>query len=289
MLRMAKRVGANRKRFAVSRKKKIGSGLKKGFSKFILASVVLTGVVVAFIGGKVGYTHIKKYFDNSTMLSVKSIVVEGAMLSVKDSVIARCGLTSGMKLYKIAEKKINQAACSDVWIDNIKIKKHLNGFVYLSIHERKPIAVVNVGNIMLVDKNGVLLPFRSRMTLDMPIISGLKDSLGENKIRILKRNDLFKLQSFVAQMQKNDEFNTIVSQVDFSRNDRVRIACKSSKIVIETVLEHVGNTFDKLRYIENSLTGDNGKPAHINMMYDDIAFVIQDETVKDVVLKAVND
>jgi cell division septal protein FtsQ len=286
---MAKRVGANRRRSAVSRKKKIGSGIKKGVRKSFVGSLVLAGIVVMFIGGKVGYSQLKKTIDNSRMLSVKSIIVEGAMLSVKDSVIARCGLASGMKLYEIAEKKINQAACSDVWIDNIKIKKSFNGFVYLKIHERKPIAIVNVGNIMLVDKNGVLLPFKSQMTFDMPIISGLKDSLGENKIRILKRNDLAKLQSFLAQMQRIDEFNTTVSQVDFSRGDRVRIACKSSKIVVETVLDHAGSTFEKLRYLENSLAGDNGKPAHINMMYDDIAFVIQDETVKDVVLKAVND
>lgn len=286
---MAKRVGANRKRTAVSRKKKIGSGIKKGGKNFFLLMVVLTGSIVALIGGKVGYTHLKKYVDNSPLLSVKSIVVDGAMLSLKDSVIARCGLASGMKLYEVAEKKINQAVCSDVWIDNIKIKKHLNGLVYLKIQERKPIAVVNVGNIMLVDKNGVLLPFRSQMTLDMPVISGLKDSLGENKIRILKRSDLNKLQLFITQMQKIDEFNKIVSQVDFSRNDRIRIACRSSKIVVETIIEHAGSTFEKLRYIENSLTGDNGKPAHINMMYEDIAFVIQDETVKDVVLKAVND
>jgi hypothetical protein len=273
----------------VSRKKKIGSGIKIGIRKFFFGSMVLIGVVAAVIGGKVGYEHLKKYIDNSTMLSVKSIVVEGAMLSAKDSLIARCGLASGMKLYAVAEKKINKAISSDVWIDNIKIKKHLNGFVYLKIHERKPVAVVNVGEIMLVDKNGVLLPFRSQMTLDMPIISGLKDSLGENKIRILKRNDLNKLQLFIFHTQKIEEFNTIVSQVDFSRNDRVRIACKSSKIIVETKIEHAGSTFEKLRYIENSLTGDNGKPAHINMMYDDIAFVIQDETVKDVVLKAVND
>lgn len=286
---MAKRVGANRKRTAVSRKKKIGSGIKMGIRKFFFGFVVLTGVVAVVIGSKFGYERFKKSIDNSTMLSVKSIVVEGAMLSAKDSLIARCGLASGMKLYEIAEKKINKAVSSDVWIDNIKIKKHLNGFVYLKIHERKPVAVVNVGDIMLVDKNGVLLPFRSQITLDMPVISGLKDSLGENKIRILRRNDLSKLQLFISQAQKIDEFNTIVSQVDFSRNDRVRIACKSSKIVVETIIEHAGNTFEKLRYIENSLTGDNGKPAHINMMYDDIAFVIQDETVKDVVLKAVND
>ncbi len=286
---MAKRVGANRKRTAVSRKKKIGSGIKMGIRKFFIGSVVLAGVIATLIGGKVGYVHLKKYIDNSTMLSVKSIVVEGAMLSAKDSLIARCGLASGMKLYEIAEKKINEAVSCDVWIDNIKIKKYLNGFVYLKIHERKPVAVVNVGEIMLVDKNGVLLPFRSQMTLDMPIISGLKDSTGENKIRILKRSDLDKLQQFIAQIQKIDEFNSVVSQVDFSRNDRVRLACRSSKIVVETIIEHAGSTFEKLRYIENSLTGDNGKPAHINMMYDDIAFVIQDETVKDVVLKAVND
>lgn len=286
---MAKRVGANRKRTAVSRKKKIGSGIKKGIRNFFLTSVVITVVIATIIGVKVGYAHVIKYMDNSSMLSVKSIVVEGAMLSAKDSVLSRCGLTSGMKMYKIAEKKINLAVSSDVWIDNIKIKKHLNGFVYLKINERKPIAVVNVGDIMLVDKNGILLPFRSQMTLDMPIISGLKDSLGENKIRMLKKNDLVKLQSFMAQMQKIDDFNTIVSQVDFSRKDRLRIACRSSQIVVETIMEQAASTFEKLRYLENSLTGDNGKPAHINMMYDDIAFVIQDETVKDVVLKVVND
>lgn len=199
---MAKRIGANRKRTAVGRKKKIGSGIKKGVRGFFGGSIVLTCAIAAIIGGKVGYSHLKKYIDNSSMFSVKSIVVEGAMLSVKDSVIARCGLASGMKLYEIAEKKINEAVSSDIWIDNIEIKKHLNGFVYLRIYERRPVAVVNVGDIMLVDKNGILLPFRSQMTFDMPVISGLKDSLGENKKRMLKKRDLNRLQLFLDQMQK---------------------------------------------------------------------------------------
>jgi cell division septal protein FtsQ len=286
---MAKRIGANRKRSAVSRKKKIGTDIKKSSKTFLIVILVIVGLGMLLYGGKEGYCKLKKYIDNSGILSVNSIVIEGAMLSAKDSIQIRCGLSSGMKLYDIAEKKINEAIKKDVWIDKIEVKKHLNGFVHLKIYERKPIAVVNVGEIMLVDRNGVLLSFKAHMTLDMLVISGLKDSLDGNGRRILKNRDQKRLLAFVDQIATLEDFNNVVSQVDFSKKDRIRMACRSSRIVIETVLESSGRAFEKLRYLESSLSEGKGKPAHINMMYEDIAFVIQEETVKDVVLKAVND
>jgi hypothetical protein len=250
--------------------------------------VIMIGGALVY-GGKKGYVHLKKYLDNSDLLSVNSIVIEGAMLSAKDSIQAWCGLNTGMKLYEIAEKKINDTAKRDVWIDKVELKKRFDGLVHLKIHERKPVAVVNVGEIMLVDKNGVLLPFKSHMAIDMPVITGLKDSVGEHKQRILRKAHLVRLIAFISQTQEYEDFNSVVSQVDFSRKDRIRLACRSSRIVMETVLEHTGNAFKKLKYLESSLSGDDGKPARVNMMYEDIAFVIQEETVKEVVLKSVND
>jgi cell division septal protein FtsQ len=286
---MAKRIGANRKRSVVSRKKKIKTGIKNSSKPFFVLILVIIGLGVVIYGSKEGYCQVKKYIDNSKILSVNSIIIEGAMLSAKDSIQSRCGLSSGMKLYDIAEKKINDAIKRDVWIDKIEVKKHLNGFVHLKIYERKPIAVVNVGEIMLVDKNGVLLTFKPHMTLDMPVISGVRDSLDGHGRRILKNRDQKRLLAFVEQIDALEDFNNVVSQVDFSKKDRIRMACRSSRIVIETVLERSGSAFEKLRYLESSLSEEKGKPAHINMMYEDIAFVIQEETVKDVVLKAVND
>ncbi|MBN1602255.1 MAG: FtsQ-type POTRA domain-containing protein [Chitinispirillaceae bacterium] len=284
-----KRVGANRRRNSVSRKKKIGSDIKKGSrSFFIMILVIIAGGALVY-GGKKGYVHLKKYIDNTDAFSVNSIVIEGAMLSAKDSIQAWCGLNTGMKLYEVAEKKINEAVKRDVWIDNIELKKRINGLVYLKINERKPIAVVNIGEILLVDKNGVLLPFKSHMALDMPVVTGLKDSVGEHKKKILRKAHLARLLTFISQTSKLEDFNSVVSQVDFSRKDRIRLACRSSRIVMETVLEHTRSAFEKLRYLENSLSGEDGKPAHVNMMYEDIAFVIQEEPVKDVVLRSVND
>lgn len=286
---MVKRVGANRKRNSVSRKKKIGSDIKKRSKTiFVLLLLIFCGSALVY-GSKKGIGYLKKYIDSSNVLSVNSIVVEGAMISAKDSIQAWCGLNSGMKLYEVAEKRIHDAVKRDAWIENIELKKRLNGLVYLKIHERKPVAVVNVGEIMLVDKNGILLPFRPGIAMDMPVITGLKDSIGENGRKVLRREHLKRLLAFIGQTAKLEEFNSIVSQVDFSKKDRIRIACRSSRIVLETVLENAGSAFEKLRYLEYSLSGENGKPAHVNMMYEDIAFVIQEEPVKEVVLKAVND
>jgi cell division septal protein FtsQ len=264
-----KRVGANRKRSVVKRKKKI---VRSFF--IIMLVVVAAGAVVT--GGMKGFGFLKTYVDESAILDVKDVVIDGALRSTIDSIRVKQVVAPGMKLYRVIKKKVTDAFLNDKWIDKIEVKKRLDGVVFIKIKERKPIAVVNIGEIQYVDRDGVLLPFTSVALLEVPLFIGLKDSVDVEGKRLLKREDLIRIVTFLEETKKITALNTIVSQVDFSRSNRIRLSCRSSKVLLDIDPQHITESLIRLTYVEPVLKNQSGKPALINMMYQDLAFIIQE-------------
>jgi cell division septal protein FtsQ len=284
-----KRIGANQKRTVVARKKKIVKKVKHSARGFFITVLAFFTAAALIVGGIKGYSLLKSYVDKSDVLDVTHVAVEGVLHSKIDSVKVKKAIAPGMKLYSVAEKKVSDAFSHDVWVDKVELKKKLDGKVYITIRERKPIAVVSIGDIQSVDRDGVLLPLTSELILEMPLFVGLKDSTCTDGRRMLKRKDLSRLVSFLDQTKKIDALNAIVSQVDFSRRDRIRLSCRSFKVILEIDSSNVAESLTRLTYIEPVLKAQSGKPALINMMYQDLAFVIQEEAVKEEVIRIVND
>ena len=186
---MAKRVGANNRKRAVTRRAEIRKGLRKSIVRIGSALFICTAVGGLLYAGTIGFSEFRNRIEKSDLLNVKEISVKGSLRTEEQKIIARCGLRPGMKLYSIKKDVVKSAVSADPWVKSVKLKRKLNGRVIIAIAEREPVALVNFGTIMQVDDEGVLLPLPNGSVSLLPLVSGLRDTVDEAGRRVIDKKE----------------------------------------------------------------------------------------------------
>jgi cell division septal protein FtsQ len=287
---MPKRVGAN------SRKKKASQRCKRKHVIRKLAVKTLVLVLIAGLAYAVIYfghdriERLKNKFESSSLLSVKEIMVRGTKNIPQDKVLALSGLKPGMKIFRINGKKVDTLLRSNPWVESVKLVRNLSGFISLEIRERKPIALVNLGNIYQIDIHGMVLPLTGDVDLSLPLVSGLKDTVDHQGRHVIKAEHLKRLKTFYRQVKEVDE-NMIskISQIDLSDLDKARIIFQSSPTLFELDIESLALRLNHLKRLQEVIVDMAQLPARINLCYHNLAFVTQPVSVKTEVIQAVTD
>lgn len=287
---MPKRVGAN------SRKKKATRRCKRKHTIRKLMVKVIAFVLIAGLGYSVIYfghdriIKLKKNFEDSALLSVKEIKVRGAKNVAEDNVLALSGLKPGMKIFQINGKKVDTLLSSNPWVENVKLVRNLSGFISLEINERKPIAIVNLGNIYQIDIHGMVLSLTGGANLSLPLVSGLKDTVDYLGRQVIRADHLKRLKTFYRQVRDVDgDMMNRISQVDLSDSEKVRITFQSSPTLFELETESLALRLNHLKKLLEVIVDMAQLPARINLCYQNLAFVTQPVSVKTEVIHTVTD
>jgi len=257
---------------------------------------VIAFVLIAGLGYSVIYfghdriTKLKKNFEDSALLSVKEIKVRGAKNVAEDKVLALSGLKPGMKIFQINGKKVDTLLSSNPWVENVKLVRNLSGFISLEINERKPIAIVNLGNIYQIDIHGMVLPLTDGANLSLPLVSGLKDTVDYLGRQVIRADHLKRLKTFYRQVRDVDgDMMNRISQVDLSDAEKVRITFQSSPTLFELETESLALRLSHLKRLLEVIVDMAQLPARINLCYQNLAFVTQPVSVKTEVIHTVTD
>lgn len=287
---MPKRVGAN------SRKKKATLRSKRKHTIRKLMARLMVFVLIAGLGYAAIYfghdriIELKKRFEDSALLSVKEIMVRGAKNVPEDKVLALSGLKPGMKIFQINGRKVDTLLSSNPWVESVKLVRNLSGFISLEIKERKPVAIVNLGNIYQVDIQGIVLPLTDGINVSLPLVSGLKDTVDCLGRQVIKADHLKRLKTFYRQVRDVDDgMMNRISQVDFSDENKVRITFQSSPTLFELETESLALRLNHLKRLQEVIVDMAQLPARINLCYQNLAFVTQPVSVKTEVIQAVTD
>ncbi|NLG16752.1 MAG: FtsQ-type POTRA domain-containing protein [Fibrobacter sp.] len=286
---MSKRKGANNRKKASSRKASLRKGFRKSLPKALLTMLVCGAVGGLFFAGLLGYSELKIRLENSSLLNVKRIAVEGNTRISSENVIARCGLKPGMKLYSVKKGAVQAAVSADPWVKSVKVIRKLRGDVIIKIAERKPFALVNNGLIMQADPDGVLLPITKGAASTFPLFSGLRDTLDGSGQRVIVAEDMKRVKSFLELADRSESrLLSRLSQIDFSEQYRIRMVIKGFPTVIDIGVENIIERLNQMAELEGILSAENPFPARINLCYQNLAFVTQGvETTEEKAAEAV--
>ncbi len=287
---MSKRVGANSLKKKATRRCKRKHTIRKMMVKILLLALVAgLGYVMIYFGhGKI--IKVKKNFEESALLSVKEIMVSGAKNIPKDNVLSLSGIKPGMKIYRINRKEVDTLLSSNPWVESVKLVKNLSGFISLEIIERKPIALVNLGNIYQIDMHGMVLPLTNGVHLPLPLVSGIKDTVDYLGRQVIKTDHLKRLKKFFRQVTDvEDNMISRISQVDLSDKEKVRITFQSSPTLFELDTRSLAVRLSHLKRLQEVIVDMAQLPARINLCYQNLAFVTQPVSVKTEVKQAVTD
>ena len=148
----------------------------------------------------------------------------------------------------------------------------------VEVVERTPVAVVNVGGVYQADEDGVLFDLPSGSYVRLPVVSGLRDTLGAGGLRRLTGSSLVLLRSTLKALQKSDTgWVHHLSQIDMSSPGRLLMTIDGYPARIAVRADDITRRMNQLRRLLEVLAEENaGRVRAIDMSTGTVAYVRRD-------------
>ena len=201
----------------------------------------------------------------SDIFNIKQITVVNNNKVLTEEVINLSTLNIGNNMFKTLNKKIKNSLKTNPYIEDVAIRRKLNGEIILEIKERVPTYMLQYGNLYVyINNQGYMLEI-TETALQLPIISGYVTK--EEKIKEgnrLELEDLKKLEDVIkiVELAKNTSLGAKITQIDiqdsnnyiltiasegktvqFGNNTNIKIKILKIEAVLEETKEEEGEIY----------------------------------------------
>ena len=150
----------------------------------VLAALRTTLGIVLVVSAAVGVAWAaRRHVMTSARFAVTEIDVLGHDRRSADSIAAESGVTAGANVFSLDLDAARARILADPWIAQATLARKLPGTILIEVTERKPVALVAMGDIYLATAEGE--PFKKLApedSVDLPLVTGLRaDALAEDR------------------------------------------------------------------------------------------------------------
>lgn len=203
-------------------------------------------------------------FMMSSVFNIKKIeVVNNSKISAEE-IINLSGLTTGVNMFKTTNWKIRSNIKTNAYIENVNIKRNINGTVTLDITERKPTYMIKFEDkYVYINNQGYMLEI-SEKELKVPIIEGFlvtnEEFIVGNRLAV---EDLNKLDDIIKiiEASKNTSFANLITKINISDDLNYKLTVSSQNKIIE--LGDMTNINIKLQMADAIMSREKGKKGEI--------------------------
>ncbi len=136
---------------------------------------IITGLALFTLAGATGY-GIYRAVSKITLFSLKSIEVTSATHLTREEILGLAGIEPGKDLLRMNLQRMGEHILQNPWVETVKINRYFPDSVSIAIAEREPVAIVNMGFIYYLDKQGkVFKVLNHGDKLDYPVVTGLNE------------------------------------------------------------------------------------------------------------------
>lgn len=157
-------------------------------------------------------------------LKLEKVSVEGNRYLGEDEVVKAMALPLGESMFKLDLKSATQRVRQLDWVDRVFVERRLPRTILVSIRERKPVALLDHGDLYGVDREGrVLSPAAPLLRDDLPLISGVAlraEAVGTTEMAETLRPAL---DFFEFLGQKDPALGQDVSEVNLAEGDSMKV------------------------------------------------------------------
>ena len=160
----AKQVRQNR-----LKKKKKPLEWRKILHRTLRVGVTLFSAVLLLVGG----FFVAQLLLASDLFRVDQVAVEGNSRLKKQQVVALSDIEMGVNTFNLDLGLIGRKIEENPWIDNAQVQRIFPRQVMIHIEERQPVAIVNLGYLYYLDKQGEIFKVLDAAdNLDYPVVTG---------------------------------------------------------------------------------------------------------------------
>jgi cell division protein FtsQ len=175
--RPARSTGSNRRRRGALRDRlpspaAVGRGLARAGRAALPGIIAVAAAAAVSAGAVVGY----RWLTTSPRFAPSHIEITGAETLDRDHIVARLDLPDHANLFRLDVGALERRLAADPWIISAHVSRRLPDRLLVSVDERHPAAVVQLGELYLADAHGEVFA-RVRPERDdlagLPIITGI--------------------------------------------------------------------------------------------------------------------
>jgi len=278
---MGKRLGANVRKKKAERKKR--PLRRSGFMRYMSTGILYAGLFAAGTALLVRYKDQLPGIDGIAgrlklkRATVESIVMKGAVHETPEEIIRRSGMKLPVTLDQLKREYLYVLSKTSPWIEKVHLMTAKKGTVTLGIVERRPVALVQMrdgAKVALVDAEGVCLPLDPQAVRELPLVSGLADSVGEYGVRRLTAGDCGRMNRFfITAAEVDSAFMRHITQAHFTPDRIARIKVAGSPTVITLDEKDAARDLQRLMLVWEATGGDSLRPGRIDLSCRNLAFV----------------
>ena len=217
-------------------------------------------------------------FMLSSVFNIKHITVVNNNKLSEEEIISLSKLTTGINMFKTTNKTIRKNLKENAYINNVKVKRSINGTVTLDIEERIPTYMLEFANAYVyINNQGYMLEI-SEEKLELPIIIGFSTSNEEIKVgNRLNIDDLNKLEDIIKIMEtsKNSPIANKITKIDISNNKDYILWIDSEYKTIKT--GDMNNINIKLKMAGQVINNEKEKSGEIYFQEDGKKAIFKEE------------
>ena len=222
------------------------------FIRFVVA-ILLIGVMIYFSGRNNG--------ENFCKITDTSIKIAGENIFVTNDVIINYLLDNNLhpdaiKINYVSFKNIESLLVKHSSIKSANVYSDMQGKVYISIVQRKPIVRVQSGKEgYYLDENGLRMELSNEYTARILLVTGEVNSVNEN--------DLYYLSDVII---KDKFLKKQIVQIDISDSELLMLTQIGEQVEFGQIKE-VGEKFEKLKLYYEKGNSQNQEYKALNLKY----------------------
>jgi len=255
----SKKTTSSKNNSSKTKKTKSESNTKKKRKMKIIKWVLLLGLIITAI----------VLFMMSSVFNIKEIVVLNNSKVLSEEIINLSTLATGVNMFKITNGTIKDGIKTNAYIEDVDIKRNINGTVTLDIKERIPTYMLKFANAYVyINNQGYMLEI-SENPLELPVITGFKTTNEEIKVgNRLNTEDLQKLDDVIEiiEISKNTPLKNIITEIDISDSENYKLTVASENKTIK--MGEMTNINIKLQMAGKVFEAESGKTGEIYFQDD---------------------
>ena len=203
-------------------------------------------------------------FMMSSVFNIKQIIVINNNKIPTEQIIRSSTLTIGNNMFKTTNKTIREGIKTNPYVEDVIIKRNINGTVTLDVKERIPTYMLRFANAYVyINNQGYMLEI-TETPIELPTIIGFgtpTDSIKEGNRLIV--DDLKKLDDVnkIMESARSNSLANIITQIDISNSANYILKIASEAKTVQ--LGDITNVNIKLLKVEALIEQEKGIEGEI--------------------------
>lgn len=226
----------------------------------------LAGAIAVLVALVVGYRALTKL----TFFKIKNIEVSDAKRLTREEILAIAGVDKGGDLLRVNLKRMGEQIAQNPWVETVRVRRYFPDALSISITEREPLAVVNMGYIYYLDKKGKIFKVLNKGDrLDYPVVTGFSEEDLKNDPEGMKKSLEATCELLKILQEKGAFILAEVSEIHYDKGYGFTLFTASDALTVKVGSGDFSAKIERLSKIYQSLMAQRPTLQYIDLDYND--------------------